>query len=72
MSERAYGAFERSFALPSGLDRDKIAANLEKSVLTITLPKTPEAQKQQKKIEVTSATDDHPARTTSTLRMVVG
>jgi Hsp20/alpha crystallin family protein len=56
MSERAYGAFERSFALPSGVDRDKIAANLEKGVLTITLPKTPEAQKQQKKIEVKSAT----------------
>ena len=56
MSERAYGAFERSFALPSGVDRDKIAANLEKGVLTITLPKTREAQKQQKKIEVKTAT----------------
>jgi HSP20 family protein len=55
MSERAYGSFQRSFALPDGVDRDKIAANLEKGVLTITLPKTPEAQKQQKKIEVKSA-----------------
>ena len=52
VSERAYGAFQRSFALPDGVDRDHIAANLEKGVLTITLPKTTEAQKQQKKIEV--------------------
>ena len=56
VSERAYGSFQRSFALPSGVDRDKIAANLEKGVLTVTLPKTAEAQKQQKKIEVKSAT----------------
>lgn len=51
MSERAYGSFQRSFALPDGVDRDKIAAKLSKGVLTITLPKTAQAQKQQK-IEV--------------------
>ena len=54
MSERAYGAFQRSFALPEGIDRDKIAASLDKGVLTVTLPKTAEVQKQQKKIEVKS------------------
>jgi len=48
MSERAYGSFQRSFALPDGVDRDKIAANLSKGVLTVTLPKTAQAQKQQK------------------------
>jgi HSP20 family protein len=56
MSERAYGSFQRSFALPDGIDRDKIAADLSKGVLTVTLPKTSEAQKQQKKIEVRTAT----------------
>ena len=55
MSERAYGSFQRSFALPDGVDRDKIAADLSKGVLTITLPKTAEAQKPQKKIEVKTA-----------------
>jgi HSP20 family protein len=55
MSERAYGSFQRSFALPDGVDRDKIAAELAKGVLTITLPKTVEAQKPQKKIEVKAA-----------------
>ena len=54
MSERAYGSFQRSFALPDGIDRDKIAANLAKGVLTITLPKTAQAQQQQK-IEVKTA-----------------
>jgi HSP20 family protein len=54
LSERAYGSFQRAFALPEGLDRDKIAADLAKGVLTITLPKTAQAQKQQK-IEVKPA-----------------
>jgi HSP20 family protein len=54
MSERAYGSFRRAFSLPDGVDRDKIAAQLEKGVLTISLPKTPDTQKQHKKIEVKS------------------
>ena len=55
VSERAYGAFQRSFALPSGVDRDKIAAEFSKGVLKITLPKSAEAQNQQKKIAVKAA-----------------
>ena len=55
MSERAYGSFQRSFVLPDGIVRDKIAADLSKGVLTITLPKTEAAQKPQKKIEVKAA-----------------
>jgi HSP20 family protein len=54
ISERSYGAFQRSFYLPDGVDRDKIAAQFANGVLTLTLPKTPEAQRQQKKIEVKS------------------
>jgi HSP20 family protein len=54
-SERSYGSFQRSFALPQGIDRDKIAADLAKGVLTITLPKTDEAQKPAQKIEVKPA-----------------
>jgi HSP20 family protein len=55
MSERSYGSFQRSFALPDKVDRDKIAADLAKGVLTITLPKTAEAQQPAKKIEVKAA-----------------
>jgi HSP20 family protein len=54
-SERAYGSFQRAFELPVSIDRDKISADVSKGVLTITLPKTPDAQKQQKKIEVKAA-----------------
>jgi len=55
LSERAYGSFQRSFALPESVDHDKITADLSKGVLTITLPKTAEAQRPQKKIEVKAA-----------------
>jgi len=54
-SERTYGSFQRSFELPASVDRDKIAADFSKGVLTITLPKTVTMQKQQKKIEIKSA-----------------
>jgi HSP20 family protein len=54
VSERAYGSFQRSFALPDGVDANKIAADLAKGVLTVTLPKTAQAAKQQK-IEVKAA-----------------
>ena len=55
LSEREFGSFERRFELPEGVDPDKIEANLKKGVLTVTLPKKPEAQKPAKKIEVKSA-----------------
>jgi HSP20 family protein len=51
-SERRYGSFQRSLELPAGVDRDKIAASFKNGILTMTLPKTAEAVKQQKKIEV--------------------
>jgi HSP20 family protein len=52
VSERHYGSFQRSFTLPEGIDRDKTDASFSAGVLTLTLPKTAEAVKQQKKIEV--------------------
>jgi len=55
LSERSYGSFQRSFRLPDGVDPEKIAAKFAKGVLTVTLPKTEAAQKQQKKIEVKPA-----------------
>jgi HSP20 family protein len=52
LSERSYGAFQRTFRLPVGVDREKIAATMSKGVLTLVLPKTAEAQQQTRKIEV--------------------
>lgn len=50
--ERYFGAFERSFAIPDGVDTDKIAATFTKGVLTVRLPKKPDAIQPEKKIEV--------------------
>ena len=51
-TERSYGSFSRSFTLPEGIDGEKVAAELEKGVLTITVTKKPEAAAKQ--INVTS------------------
>lgn len=53
--ERSYGAFQRSFALPSDALTDKIDAKFAKGVLTITLPKNPKAEPASKKINVKAA-----------------
>ncbi|WP_104666984.1 Hsp20/alpha crystallin family protein [Ensifer adhaerens] len=50
--ERSYGSFYRSIPLPSGVDADKVAAQFENGVLTVTLPKTDEALSRVRKIEV--------------------
>jgi HSP20 family protein len=55
MSERRYGSFQRSFRLPDGVDADKIAASFKNGVLNVTLPKTVEAQKSEKKITIKAA-----------------
>lgn len=52
LSERRYGSFERFFPLPEGVDADRIEASFKNGVLTVTLPKKPEAQKPEKKIEI--------------------
>jgi HSP20 family protein len=55
VTERRYGAFQRSFRVPDGVDADKVAATFANGVLTVTLPKTPEAQKPERKIAVKAA-----------------
>src|SRR6516165_5666397 len=52
LSERRYGSFQRSFGVPDGVDVDKIEANFKNGVLTVTLPKTPQAQTSEKKISI--------------------
>ena len=53
--ERAMGSFSRSFTLPEGTDADKITADLKNGVLTITVPRSKEAE--TKKISVRSVID---------------
>ncbi len=52
--ERVAGAFSRAFTLPKHVDVEKIAASLKDGVLTVTLPKRPEAQPRQIKIAINS------------------
>ncbi len=46
--ERSYGSFRRSIPLPCEVDSDKADATFKNGVLTITLPKTAEAQRRKK------------------------
>ena len=50
--ERSYGAFQRSFTLPSSIDPEKIRADFDKGVLTIHLPKTALAKTRGREIPV--------------------
>ena len=42
--ERSYGYFERRIGLPKGVDTEAIRARFKNGVLTVSLPKTGEAQ----------------------------
>ncbi|VVO87526.1 Hsp20/alpha crystallin family protein [Pseudomonas fluorescens] len=52
LSERHYGSFERVFNLPKGVDADKIEASFSKGVLSLSLPKKPEAMKADKVVPI--------------------
>jgi len=55
LSERRYGSFQRSFSVPKSVDAGRIEANFKNGVLTVTLPKTPQARQNEKKIPVRQA-----------------
>ncbi len=49
--ERTYGAFERTFTLPTTVDAEHIKASYDKGVLTVTLPKVEKAKPRQIQVE---------------------
>ncbi|MEJ5258751.1 MAG: Hsp20/alpha crystallin family protein [Anaerohalosphaeraceae bacterium] len=51
-SERSFGAFSRSVALPVEVDENKVEATYKDGVLKIRLPKTENQKARAKKIEV--------------------
>ncbi len=53
-SERWQGRFERSMQLGPDVDPDRVNAAFKNGVLTITVPKRPEAQRQLKRIPITA------------------
>ncbi|MDQ7054745.1 MAG: Hsp20/alpha crystallin family protein [candidate division KSB1 bacterium] len=50
--EIPFGEFERSFKLPEQIDVGKIAANFQRGVLTVTLPKAEEARPKQIDVQI--------------------
>lgn len=55
LAERSYGSFYRRIPLPPGIDSEKAEATFKNGVLSVTLPKTAEAQEKVRKIEVKGA-----------------
>lgn len=51
-SERAFGAFQRSFKLPSNSVADKITANFKDGVLTIRVPKAGASPETSRRIKI--------------------
>jgi HSP20 family protein len=49
--ERTFGSFTRSFTLPEAVDTKALEAELKDGVLTLTLPKVPEAKPQRVQIK---------------------
>jgi HSP20 family protein len=54
LRERTRGSFRRSLSFPVQIDENKVKAAFADGVLSITLPKTKEAQKKAKTIAITS------------------
>jgi len=50
--ERSYGAFSRSFSLPTSIDSEKIAAEYKDGQLILTMPKREEAKPKTIKVSV--------------------
>lgn len=54
LTERRFGAFARSFRIPEQVDEEHISASFRNGVLELVMPKTAEAKKQARRIEVRS------------------
>lgn len=52
LRERTFGRIERTIPLPEGIDADQAQASFKRGVLTVTIPKTAEAQIGAKRIPV--------------------
>ena len=51
MLGRSYGEFQRQFALPDSLDHTNLSANLSNGVLTVSIPKQPNARPTKIRVE---------------------
>ncbi|MGC3957701.1 MAG: Hsp20/alpha crystallin family protein [Verrucomicrobiota bacterium] len=51
-TERSFGRFQRTVALPTAVEADKVKAAYKDGILTITVPKAEEAKPKQIKVSV--------------------
>jgi HSP20 family protein len=56
-SERTYGRFSRTFALPEGAMSDQAKATFKDGVLEITMPAPPEPVKRERRLEIMEAAE---------------
>lgn len=54
VAERSYGSFHRAFTLPQDVDADRIEGRYDNGVLKVMLPKSAEAQKGRRRIDIKS------------------
>jgi HSP20 family protein len=52
--ERAYGEFCRRIPLAADIEPEKVKARFSKGVLTVSIPKKPEARSREKRIQISS------------------
>ena len=50
--ERSYGSFTRAFSLPAEVQTDKAKAQFAEGILQIRVPKTEEAKKKEKRVQI--------------------
>ena len=50
--ERSYGAFERTFVLPSSVDSERIEASYQNGILTVSVPKAERARPREIPVNV--------------------
>ena len=55
LSERHYGSFKRTFRVPDSVEQDKVSAKFKKGVLSIAMPKSTKARKEEKRIKIKAA-----------------
>lgn len=56
ISERTFGSYRRTLALPKNADMDNISATLQDGVLHVTIPKTPNALPRQIEVKHIAST----------------
>lgn len=61
--EVSYGTFSRSIRLPEKLDLEKVSADFNHGMVTITMPRLPEVKPQVRKVEVKNlgASNEQPS-----------